>query len=554
MDSLPDASDRRRFLSISLAGTLAALASGRASARVNPRQRALFEASRLGSLAGRRRMRESLRMRQSRALIQSRLPIPETRTSGDEDSLPDAIGSFTKTLPHDARGVVEPAAWQAMLDALDSGAEADLDAIPSGGPVKLANPEAAWAFSLFGADPHALGMPAAPGYASAQTAGEMVELYAHALLRDVPFEAYEQRRRGEGVADIISALNALGDFRGPKEAGEVTPRTLFRGNMPGCLDGNYISQFLLLPVPFGALPMDQRFRVTAVGDDHMTDAAGWLNILRGGAPTTTATHDDTPRYITTGRDLGEFVHVDFPFQAYLNAALILLGRGVPFHPSNPFNRYANRESFVTYGISEIVGRMGEVSQLALKTAWRQKWLVHRRLRPEVFGGRLHHKLEGNHDSPIHADLLDSVLPRLVHRRNRSWFLPMAYPEGSPTHPAYPAGHAVTAGACTTVLKAFFDGSAVLGDPVEVDPDSDATALRPYSGGDTLTVGGELNKLGNNIAIGRNIAGVHYRSDGHEGMLLGEKVAVAAMRDWIGLATPPAGPIRFEGFDGSTIEI
>jgi len=30
-------------------------------------------------------------------------------------------------------------------------------------------------------------------------------------------------------------------------------------------------------------------------------------------------------------------------------------------------------------------------------------------------------------------------------------LPMAFPEGSPIHPAYGAGHATVAGACVTIL-------------------------------------------------------------------------------------------------------
>jgi hypothetical protein len=36
----------------------------------------------------------------------------------------------------------------------------------------------------------------------------------------------------------------------------------------------------------------------------------------------------------------------------------------------------------------------------------------------------------------------------------SYLLPLAFPEGSPTHPAYGAGHATVAGACVTILKAF----------------------------------------------------------------------------------------------------
>jgi membrane-associated phospholipid phosphatase len=40
--------------------------------------------------------------------------------------------------------------------------------------------------------------------------------------------------------------------------------------------------------------------------------------------------------------------------------------------------------------------------------------------------------------------------------NRTCLLPVAYAEGCPTHPSYPAAHAATAGACATVLKAFFN--------------------------------------------------------------------------------------------------
>src|SRR5436309_532933 len=104
---------------------------------------------------------------------------------------------------------------------------------------------------------------------------------------------------------------------------------------------------------------------------------------------------------------------------------------------------------------------------------------------------------------------------------------MAYPEGSPLHPAYPAGHAAIAGACATVLKAFFQTSFVI--PHLVEASADGLVLLPYRGPD-LTVGGELNKLASNIALGRDTAGVHWRSDGIEGIKLGEAVAIGILRD------------------------
>lgn len=52
----------------------------------------------------------------------------------------------------------------------------------------------------------------------------------------------------------------------------------------------------------------------------------------------------------------------------------------------------------------------------------------------------------------------TTAPDQVAQKYGTYFLPMAFPEGSPTHPSYGSGHATVAGACTTILKAFFDES------------------------------------------------------------------------------------------------
>src|SRR5258708_38639482 len=87
-------------------------------------------------------------------------------------------------------------------------------------------------------------------------------------------------------------------------------------------------------------------------------------------------------------------------------------------------------------------------------------------------------------------------------------LPQAYVEGCPLHPAYPAGHAVIAGACATVLKALFEETALVSGVVT--PADDGKSLAPAKG-NALTIGGEINKLAFNIPMGRNWAGIHYRS-------------------------------------------
>ena len=82
---------------------------------------------------------------------------------------------------------------------------------------------------------------------------------------------------------------------------------------------------------------------------------------------------------------------------------------------------------------------------------------------------------------------------------------------------------------------------------------DGLSLLPYSG-PPLTVGGELNKLASNISIGRNGAGVHWRSDGVEGMKLGEAVATSLLRDRANNYNEPFAGYSLTRFDGTTITV
>jgi len=140
---------------------------------------------------------------------------------------------------------------------------------------------------------------------------------------------------------------------------------------------------------------------------------------------------------------------------------------------------------------------------------------------------VHHQVKSNrYPGALHRDILESNVVSRVLSKNGTGLLPIAFPEGSPTHPAYGAGHATVAGACVTILKAWFDEDAALPLAPKV-PNADGTALVDYTGPDAggLTVGGELNKVAANIAIARNGAGVHWRSDYTESVKLGERVAL-----------------------------
>jgi len=127
---------------------------------------------------------------------------------------------------------------------------------------------------------------------------------------------------------------------------------------------------------------------------------------------------------------------------------------------------------------------------------------------------------------------------------------MAWPEGAPLHPAYPAAHAATAGAMVTVLKAYYAEGWVMPDPVEPSPDGGE--LRPMDV--ALTVGGELDKLAWNLAIGRAFAGVQWRSDADAGLRLGEAVAVALLRELRELLPEADARFTLRGFSGQTIDV
>ena len=161
--------------------------------------------------------------------------------------------------------------------------------------------------------------------------------------------------------------------------------------------------------------------------------------------------------------------------------------------------------------------------------------------------RVHNRYPG----VIEARQLNSPALDRVFSKFGTYLLPQAFPEGCPTHPSYTAGHATVAGACVTILKALFDEKFVILNPVV--PSSDGLSLLHYQG-PPLTVGGELNKLASNIATGRNLAGVHWRSDARESLIAGEALAISILRDQKACYNEVFHGYTFTKFDGSTVTV
>jgi hypothetical protein len=470
------------------------------------------------------RFMKSYKCRLEAAKMARSKPLVSHIDNGDDTLYPNKIGSHTKALPHNQLGEVDPDAYATLTRARETRNPALFDEIKLGLGRKLTSPQAGLAMDLEGPDSHHVTMPPAPRFASAEAAGEAVELYWMALARDVNFADFGSNPI---IARAAQELSALSDFRGPRAGGQVTPDTIFRSGVAGDLTGPWLSQFLIQDFYFGANFFSQRMRTVNPGIDYLTRYSDWLDAQNGADPSANIQYDPTPRYIRNLRDLAEWVHIDALYQGYLQACLILLGQGTRLDPGLPLYDSKAQAGFAQCGGPHILSFVTEVATRALKAVWYQKWFVHHRLRPEEYGGRVHNHLAGAANYPLHQDILKSRAVAETFQKYGSYLLPQAFAEGSPTHSSYGSGHATVAGACVTVLKAFFDETDTIKNPMV--PNADGTALAPYQG-PPLTVLGELNKVARNVAFGRNGAGIHWRTDALEGMKLGEAVVIGILEE------------------------
>jgi hypothetical protein len=292
------------------------------------------------------------------------------------------------------------------------------------------------------------------------------------------------------------------------------------------------------------------------------------------------------------------VHLDFPQQSGLWATIILLGLKANIADVSPYasGDIRSSEAFGSLGGSDITVQSSLAGVYALKHAWFQKWVVHQRLRPEVYAQRLELFRRGaianSAETPLNNDKFNGlfgeganvwrntkVLDRILKHNQQqniaqsrsdqsgTWLLPMAFPEGSPTHPSYPGGHSAFVAAAATIAKAFFADGEFFNPKVPIDHGQQLGDYR----GPTLTVHGELNKLIANVTLFRDGAGMHWRTDGTAsgsnaafdrqgngietgGNLLGEKIAISMLRDIKRTYREEMGTFEFRDLGGNLIRI
>ncbi len=468
------------------------------------------------------------------------------RNNGDLDKIPQSRANFSKSLPH-SNGIVDPGEYKKLVEAIYNNCPKRITKVKLGTPngLKLTDPSNVFDLEVISKYKGCYDFPLSPKIKSDEAAGEMVELYEMVRARDIPFINYGTNLQ---ITQAAANLSTLTNFKGPKVGGQVTPATIFRGQAQGDLKGPYVSQFLFYQVNAGFYSFEQKYASPPVGDDYITTVSQFVNVWNGNVTQTQAV-PGPKRYITTLRDGTRLVHYDEPGQIYQNALRILWSLKVPLDSGIPYvnGTIPNQIPFVSLGVADILDLLGRACKLGLDAAWFNKW-TQLRLRPEEFGYQLQLYKEGNTTISFSKQILDNQVLTQNFNQYGTYLLPQTYAEGSPTHPAYPAGHAVISGACVTILKAFFDNDFEF--PQSYIASVDGSSLISVVA--TLKVGEELNKLASNVSIFRNGAGVHYRSDAL-GMWLGEQVAFYLLEQYIERYQVPV-TLSFKSLEGKTIRI
>ena len=426
-------------------------------------------------------------------------PNPKTGSSGSSscqrrshdrlNNTDDPNAHFHKALNHNDAGEVDAGQFKYMIKNLQAlnanpGTEAkdgfQLRRNSAEGIRNFVNPQAGWATDSQLSDPCCFEIPVPPSLNSEYAAAEAIEDYWMALLRDIPFTDWENHRDvADAAAELseyplyVNADHPNGDpnVDAPFQCIPLNYKSVFRGGellrfsnpSAGISEavGPFISQFLLREIPYGTLRIDQKFIHAIPGIEYMTDWAEWLKVQNGEARDASQnligeSQACQRRFMSTMRDLATYVHFDQLYQAYLNAALILLGNDYPLNQGIPYgarcapngngqapcstyarqvddycktngieppcrNLYPDQDGFGTLGGPHVLSLVTEVATRALKAVWRQKWTL-LRLRPEAYAGLVERAL-GSEQEPYHG------FSRKVHHM-------LSHSEADPAHPGW----------------------------------------------------------------------------------------------------------------------
>ncbi|MBW8637001.1 hypothetical protein K1W69_07355 [Hoeflea sp. WL0058] len=358
-----------------------------------------------------------------------------------------SVSSFTKGLPHNPYGIANRSAFEEFVTSLTS--ETTDASILTGCPddefMGWEGARDGHAFTLNGADPTTVALPPAPRLGFCEATAELAELYAMALVRDIPFRALTDQEtligfrypsthplkpgKSANIGDLFEELEKLAWFDKARTVAtsfggrrltqpELRRRqvkwlsNLDRVSVDALLSGapvggeTWLSQFLLIGsgacerhptrkvscgvISAGAHSIEQRIAAPAPGLDYLTNWHDWLRSQNGARATGSPAAADRIRFVSTPRDLSAYGRFDPVHQPFVNAALILLGNDAP---RDAGLMRSKKGLSASWGFTEINRLLGDAVLQATRAVRRQQYQIHRRGRPESLAAML--SLEAN---------------------------------------------------------------------------------------------------------------------------------------------------------------
>ena len=436
-------------------------------------------------------------------------------------------------------------------------------------------------------------IPPAPLIESNEAAAQMLEVYAMALLRDVPMSVVQNPAIANPyLSDIVTALNNVNTWlkapTSPPVGGSITRNLLFRLDTEGDRLGPYASQFLYYTILFSNylfvqnqyLGYDAPFinNPTSANinfnNDYIKTRAEFVTVWNGEPPSDTFSKGSKlRRYLTTIRDFAIYINKDQIWQMAYMAATLLLAKNVKigFFASDRLGT-----KFINLGPVDLYDIMGKAGKLGMNTTWLWKY-KQLRVRPEEMAYQIDLTISTTQPTvpglnfPSFINTSNNILSKVSTAWTQTvtsvgtptpcpaqYLLSQVFKTGSPFHPSLPSGHATYGGAMMTILKAWFNCDYYM-EAYEPDlaTDPSGTTLGPYGATGTndryLKVRNEIDKLASNCAFFRNFAGVHYRGDSDAGIELGEQVAIELLKDIVKKYSGNVG-FRFNKRNGELVTI
>lgn len=421
-----------------------------------------------------------------------------------------------------------------------------------------------------------LQLPPPPQMAAPELAAELAELYALALIRDVPFSAlrdphcviWVDGRTRFTLHELLCEIRSLSWFDRRCE-GALAPESEARraqrlgrdgqltlGRLFGAGDGPGTSLSLFHWVDRSAPDLQDTSGAAPDAEAPMSAWVDWVARQSGAALALPTAEAEELSPLDTPRQLVERLQAAHPCRVFYNAALMLIARGTAFDPGLDCGAGEDPVS-----AQRLLALMSEAAERAFEAVMRHQSRADRPSPPAVTAARVggllaRDDLRPGKGDPLRgaAEELRTYAPNLLHwielanrqgqrqpRRSLAHMLPEMTAGGVPPQAADSALQVVIAGALSTLFKALFDTRPAPRLRMATDPEPG------------IDIGREVERLARDIARAPVIFGAQFPAETHQNLRIGEALALQVLQGWV-RGLPQGVSMEMTDFDGHALRL